>query len=86
MPDSFNNIFEPMLSNRVMKLKVPLPKHKALETFPNVCFFKIWNNLDTAIRCAETKNSTKNLIKKKALDKYKSFNCNKQKCFVCKNN
>ena len=86
MPDSFNNIFEPMLSNRVMKLKVPLPKHKALETFPNVCFVKIWNNLDTAIRCAETKNSTKNLIKKKALDKYKSFNCNKQKCFVCKNN
>ena len=84
MPDSFNDIFQPMLSNRVMKLKVPLPKHKALETFPNVSFVKLWNNLDSNIRCSETKNSTKNLIKKKSLEKYKSFKCDKRKCFVCK--
>ena len=67
-----------------MKLKVPLPKHKALETFPNVSFVKLWNNLDSNIRCSETKNSTKNLIKKKSLEKYKSFKCDKRKCFVCK--
>ena len=54
-------------------------------TYINI-FVKIWNNLDSAVKCTKTKNSTKNLIKNKARDKYKSFNCNKQKCFVCKNN
>ncbi len=34
------NIFEPKWSNRVLNLKVPLPKHKLLKTFLNVSFVK----------------------------------------------
>ena len=39
------NIFEPMLTNRVLNLKVPLPKHKVFETFPRVGFCKVNNSV-----------------------------------------
>ena len=83
-PSSFKQIFEPMSSLRVVKLKSESPKLKALEAFPNVMFPKIWNNLDNNVRLSSTCKTLKKAIKEKSIQKYKNFQCNKNKCYVCK--
>jgi hypothetical protein len=83
-PSSFKQIFEPMSSLRVVKLKSESPKLKALEAFPNVMFPKIWNNLDNNVRLSSTCKALKKAIKEKSIQKYKNFQCNKNKCYVCK--
>jgi hypothetical protein len=83
-PSSFEQIFEPMSSQRVVKLKNERPKLKALESFPNVMFPKIWNDLDNSIRLSNTCKTLKLAIKEKSIQKYKNFQCMKNKCYVCK--
>ena len=84
LPMSFKHIFKPMSSDRVVKLTIQVPKSKAMETFPNVMFPKVWNNLDSSIRLSNSCKVVKSKIKKQSNDSYKLFQCNKNKCYVCK--
>jgi len=84
LPTTFKQIFEPMISERAIKLKIQVPKFKAIENFPNITFPKMWNNLDLNIRQSNSCKSIKKSIINKSLSQYKLFNCNKNKCYVCK--
>jgi len=86
LPTSFKDIFKPMLSDRVVKLTVEKPKLKAIETFPNVIFPKVWNNLESSVRLSNSCKVVKNSIKNKSFESYNLFQCNKNKCYVCKKN
>lgn len=83
LPDSFKQIFKPMSSERVVKLTIQAPKCKSLEKFPNVMFPKIWNNFNSSIRLSNSCKAVKKAIKNDALNQYKLFRCNKNKCYVC---
>ena len=84
LPPTFKQIFKPMTSERVVKLSIQMPKLRALENFPNITFPKVWNNLDLSIRLSNSCKSLKTSIKNNSLNCYKLFNCNKNKCYVCK--
>ena len=73
-----------MSSDRVVKLTIQVPKSKAMETFTNVMFPKVWNNLDSSIRLSNSCKVVKSKIKKQSNDSYRLFQCNKNKCYVCK--
>jgi len=63
LPDSFNEIFQPLQSSRVKQLRSQIPKLKSLERFPNVSFPKIFNKLDENIRNFSSFKSTKKRMK-----------------------
>ena len=86
LPTSFKQIFKPMASERVVKLTIQVPKLKCIETFPNVMFPKIWNNLDSNVRLSSSCNIVKNKIKQQSFESYNNFRCTKNKCYVCKKN
>jgi hypothetical protein len=73
-----------MSSQRVIKLKNERPTLKALESFPNVMFPKIWNDRDNSVILSNTCKTLKLAIKEKSIQKYKNFQCMKNKCYVCK--
>ena len=83
LPDSFKQIFKPMSSERVVKLTIQAPKCISLEKFPNVMFPKMWNNFNSSIRLSNSCKAVKKAIKNDALNQYKLFRCNKNKCYVC---
>ena len=83
LPASFKQIFKPMSSERVVKLTTQAAKCKSLEKFPNVMFPKIWNNFNSSIRLLNSCKAVKKAIRNDALNRYKLFSCNKNKCYVC---
>ncbi len=84
LPDSFNEIFQPLQSSRVKQLRSQIPKLKSLERFPNVSFPKIFNKLDENIRNCTSFKSTKKRMKKSIIKCYSNFKCTKRKCYPCK--
>ena len=84
LPESFDNMFKVLSSQRSKKLLISIPKTKHLEYFPAVSFPKLWNNLRNEIRLSDSVKKSLSMIKKDYLLNYKSFHCNKRKCFSCK--
>ena len=84
LPESFDSTFKSLSSQRSKKLLISIPKSKHLENFPAVLFPKLWNNLKNEIRLSSSVKRTVSMIKKDFFLKYKSFHCNKRKCFSCK--
>ncbi len=84
LPESFDNMFKVLSSQRSKKLLISIPKTKHLEYFPAVSFPKLWNNLRNEIRLSGSVKKSLSMIKKDYFSTYKSFHCNKRKCFSCK--
>ena len=84
LPESFDNMFKVLSSQRSKKLLISIPKTKHLEYFPAVSFPKLWNNLRNEIRLSDSVKKSLSMIKKDYFLNYKSFHCNKRKCFSCK--
>ena len=84
LPKSFDNIFKSLRTNRAANLLINIPKTKQLENFPAVAFPKIWNSQKKDVRLPQSLKTMKKKLKNLALSRYKTFKCEKSKCYSCK--
>ena len=84
LPKSFDNIFKSLRTNRAANLLINIPKTKQLENFPAVAFPKIWNSQKKDVRLPQSLKTMKKKLKNLAPSRYKTFKCEKSKCYSCK--
>lgn len=86
LPDSINNLFSPLNNMRTKNLRLEKPKYKTYNSFPTVAFPKIWNSLPIEVKSLDSPSAVKKCMKRKFLNNYRNFNCQKRKCYPCKKN